>query len=255
MPFGIGRKNEEASPIRVTLIDANTNSVFAITDLPPDQLPESFELSTTMHLGEEEWQVEGADPPHRAGYLAAGSLRLVLRRVERIDPNTILFSLPTLEDALPPMKELADGRSAFAMDGDDWRQREFVSERFAAEVESEMAEIRKIHAERMGVGYERVHMRSKVPHPLDGVVLTVPDVQEGLGGGVAGPLTVGGGLVIGGFALPLATGAVYGREVDGRLVVVGLTDDANPGHLYAFARQHRLLVVDWIRAVTDSPSR
>jgi hypothetical protein len=121
MPFGFGRKSDRADLIEVTLVDAKSGQRFSTTELPVDQLPETFELSTTMHIGADDWRVERADPIDRAGYVASGRLTLVLRKTESVDPSKVLFSLPTLEDALPPMRE-PDSSSAYEMHEDDWRQ-------------------------------------------------------------------------------------------------------------------------------------
>ena len=41
-----------ARKVAVTLIDGATGEVLANTDMQPADLPESFEVETTLHLGE-----------------------------------------------------------------------------------------------------------------------------------------------------------------------------------------------------------
>jgi hypothetical protein len=250
VPFGFGRKSERPDLIEVTLVDATSGQRFASTALPAEQLPETFELSTTMHIGSDDWHVESADPIDRAGYVASGRLTLVLRKTENIDPTLILFSLPTLDDALPPMRE-QESSSAYEMHEDDWRQREFVSRQLIEEIDAEMVEIRKVWAERDGPGFKRAHIRSKIRQPLRGVTLTLGEVGDSLGGIEPVGLVVGGGLVIDGFALPLRGGAAYGRVVDGLVDALGLHGDAEPGGLRGLANQRALVLVDWIRASVD----
>lgn len=230
------------------MIDAASGRPFATTGLPPDQLPETFhELETSMHVGGDDWLVERADPIDRAGYIAAGHITLVLRKVEKIDPSTILFSLPTLENALPPM-QAGDASPAYEMHEDDWRQREFVSLRLAGKVEEEFAEIRKVWSEQDGAGFPRCHIRSKVTEPLQGVELTLADVAEALGGIEPVALGVSGNRVIDGFAFPLPGGAAYTRLRDGVVEALGLHGDAEPGGLRGVANEQELTLIDWIRA-------
>jgi hypothetical protein len=137
------------------------------------------------------------------------------------------------------------------MHEDDWRQREFVSRQFTREIDAELVEIRNVLLEQDGPGSKRVHVRSKLREPLNGVRLTLGGVRDSLGGIELVGLVVGGGLVIDGFALPLPGGAAYGRVADGLVVALGLQGDAEPGGLRGLANQHALVLVDWIRASAD----
>lgn len=173
-----------------------------------------------------------------------------MRKVDKIDPSKILFSLPTVEDALPPMRE-PDSSSAYEIHEDDWRQRDFVSRQFTPEIDAELVEIRRVWAERDGPGFKRAHVRAKVRAPLRDVGLTLVDVREALGGVGELGLAVGDGLVIDGFAFPLPGGAAYGRVADGLVEALGLHGDAEPGGLRELANQRALVLVDWIRASVD----
>jgi len=66
------------SKIKVTLINDADGEVFGPMELPPEQLPESFDLQTTMHIGEVDWSVVDAQPMTRAEYKATKSLVLRL---------------------------------------------------------------------------------------------------------------------------------------------------------------------------------
>ena len=87
--------------ISVTLIDDATGSVFATTDMPPADLPETFALETTLHIGDVDWSVVDAVPRTRPEFSKSRKLTLRLRRVEKIDPSKILFSLPSICDRIP----------------------------------------------------------------------------------------------------------------------------------------------------------
>jgi hypothetical protein len=237
--------------IHVVLIDGESGELMGESDLPLDQLPESFGMSTTIHLGGSDWQVERAEPVERADFVATGQVQLTLRKIVYADPGTILFSLPTLEDLAPPTG--ASNRDALQLHEDDWRQRELIAARFEPEIEAELSEIRTIYAEhRRGPGFASLHLRKRIPAPLAGVALAVGDL-DGLGPrrsvaiGPAGQAK--GSVVVGGFAFPLGGGMVYGREEAGAVVALCLDGDADdPSALAALARAHDLVLVGWCSA-------
>lgn len=78
--------------VLVTLIDDATGSAFATTKMPPANLPESFEIETTLHLGEADWSVVQAEPRTRQEYTKSGSLTLRLRKIEKTAAPAISFS-------------------------------------------------------------------------------------------------------------------------------------------------------------------
>jgi len=231
--------------VRVTFVEASRDRVLAEVELAPDQLPETFAVSTTLHLGGKDWHVERAEPVTRGEYVASGALRLTLREVQMVDPRTILFSLPTLENTQPPLVggELGD---AFRMHEDDWRQHELVSSALSAEIDAELADIVEAKASRKGVGFEHLHVRQRIPEPLTGVVLTRAEVAAALGHPPSRSLAIGDLRVEGGFALTTDHAIVYGLERDGALLALGLTADVEA--ISALAEARSLIVVDWCAA-------
>ena len=73
--------------VAVTLIDDATGRTFATSEFPPADLPESFEIETTLHLGDADWSVVHAQPLTRPEYTKSGSLTLRLRRVDPDRPG------------------------------------------------------------------------------------------------------------------------------------------------------------------------
>jgi hypothetical protein len=232
--------------IRVTFVDAARDVVFGEADLPAERLPESFAAATTLHLGDSEWQVERAEPAERRDFVATGRLRLVLSKIEWVDPQTILFSLPTIENTMPPLVD-DDVTGAFAMHEDDWRQRELVSTAFAPEIVAELAAIQALLAAQTGAGFATLHVRERLPTPLHGQHLALADVEAALGRPARRDLTVGGQRVAGGFALESAGARVYGYEHEGRVAALGVVDGLPPA-LAELARARGLVLVDWCAA-------
>ena len=78
--------------VLVSLIDDATGRALATTKMPPADLPESFDIETTLHLGETDWSVVHAEPRTREQYAKSGSLILRLRKVEKMVTEAISFS-------------------------------------------------------------------------------------------------------------------------------------------------------------------
>lgn len=236
------------STVRVRLIDGSTGQPLGEADLPAEQLPESFAAPTTLHIEGDDWQVESADPITRAEYVASGELRIVLRKLEHVDPKKLLFSLPTLENVLPPVVA-GDAEHALVLHEDDWRQHELIASRFEPEIVAELAQIRAVFESRKGVGFQRLHVRELIPDPLHGITLALADVQNALGEVVRRNVSFGGhaGIVAGGFAFVHDGGQIYGREEDGfvRVLAIANGDAARLGRL---VNDHGLVEVDWCRA-------
>lgn len=238
--------------IHVTFVDAATNQIMGETDLDPEQLPDSFDtsaLATTMHMGGADWHVEKAEPADRAGFAATGRLHLTVQKLEMVRSDELLYSLPTLVDALPRLQQGDVGR-AFVLHEDDWRQREFVSTAFRPEIAAEFDLIRAARASSVGAGYQRLHVRERIPEPLAGVALPISAVAAALGPIPRSDVAIGDGLVVGGFAFVVGGGAVYGQEDRGRVVTLALAGSADAGPFGGLSAAYALDLVDWVRAET-----
>ncbi|HEY7093015.1 MAG TPA: hypothetical protein VH393_07540, partial [Ktedonobacterales bacterium] len=173
--------------IRVTLIESTTGRILGRSDLPIDQLPASFETSTTLHLGDQDWHVDKAEAGTADEFGHTGALTLTLSPVATMDPRKILFTLPTLDATLPPLDEhvMASGSQALELHEDDWRQIEFVSAKHAREIEAELADIKTIYQNHRVdngsfLGFYEIHMRKRIPAPLD-PPLALDEVEATLG--------------------------------------------------------------------------
>jgi hypothetical protein len=244
--------------VQVEFVDADTGAAFAQSDIPLAQLPESFELETTMHLGDEEWSVVDAAPKHSTEFAKTGSLRLTLRRAQHIDPANLLFSLPTINDAIPGLDESSSrtGRT-LEIHEDDWRQVELVSARLRPAIDTDLAHIRDIYASKAKeYGFTEVHVRRAVPEPLPGVALRLDDLWSRFPSVTphAG-LTYEGApyLIDGSFAAHVdAEAALAGTQRDGVATAVCLLGWSSPSDavvtaLASVMQEFDLLVVDWCR--------
>lgn len=154
--------------IAVEFLNEGTGAVIAASRVPVIQLPDTFAIATELDLSGEHYVVVSAEPATKAEFARTGKLTVRLRERQRIDPRDILFSLPTIcGAALPETVERPVGEDFAFMVDDDFRQTEFIDIAFRAEIEAELADIRRIHEhERAQVGFKRLHARGRIPQPL-----------------------------------------------------------------------------------------
>ncbi len=249
--------------VAVTLIDDATGAVFATTKLPPADLPASFEIATTLHLGDADWSVVDAEPRTRAEYTKSGSLTLRLCRIEKIDPGNILFSLPSICDRLAAVGDGVLAGDECILAEDDWRQFELVSRQFAADIDAEIEAIRRIHEQESArVGWRNIHVRRRPDPPI-----AAPLTHQHLNLAFGNRLTFrglsyrgAGSPIVSGYSFRAADGLeCYGVEEDGRVTVLGIVQDlpASPPHqsaidLAMIAREFDLDLVHWCRCARAS---
>ncbi|MFY0568712.1 hypothetical protein ACN28E_33500 [Archangium lansingense] len=254
----------EHSSIRVRFIEAETGQLMGESEVPAEQLPQSFEAATSMDIGESSFEVVSADPMTAQEFLQTGTLRLELREVkhEMVDPRELLYSLPTISNELPPIAEGSTKLGKFVLElrEDDWRQVELVTLSLQPTIATVFAAIERIYTEhRKSSGFDELHIRKEMPAPLEGTSLTLADLRGAMGEtakwldgvsfrGVAG-------LVEGSFAVGLPSGpALYGLQREGRISVLGLQHigvsaavEGDARLLAALASKHQLCLVDWCR--------
>ena len=90
----------------VNFIDDATGVAFAKTEMPPADLPESFEIETTLQLGEDNWSIVHAEPKTRAEYSKSGSLTLRLRKIEMVTAESLSFSQLDVTDRFDDNNQL-----------------------------------------------------------------------------------------------------------------------------------------------------
>jgi hypothetical protein len=249
--------------VRVLFVDAASGTTIAQTDSPPEQLPESFEARTTIQVKGHEWEVVSAAPVTRAEYVKAGALRLTVRivNVQNIPPDKILFSLPTICDAIPAIAGGTSkvGKRVLELHEDDWRQVELVAVAHLDEARACLAKIERVHAEERtpGGAFKKLHVRSELPAPIGPDALALSTLKAAFAAGVTAHDGIAyrgvAGLIEGGFAFRTAAGLeVYGVEAGGAVTTVGLVIggeavEADARSLASVLREKRLVLIDWCR--------
>jgi hypothetical protein len=250
--------------IEVTFIDDLTGESLGLTHIPARDLPDSFERDTTIDLSGADWQVLNARPKTRAQYTKSKKLLLWIRRIESIDPNDILYSLPSIANVIPEVdnRPLSGHELTFAED--DWRQFELISHQLADKVDKEIAKIRLIHeTATVGAGWSAIHLRSKPEIPIaSNISLTH----------LASTLkitTKSAGITYDGSQSPITDGysfalnddfCIYGIAPNTKVQVIAIGQDANISptedsidKLQQLARKFNLDLVHWCRCIRVAP--
>jgi hypothetical protein len=231
----------DATIIDVTFVDAESGKTFLQLKLPLRQL-----ATPSMTLGKDEWFIVGATPSDIAEVEKTGVVRLLLRKVQSVDPNTILFSLPTVADVIPEPEPTDRDLSSFRLSEDDWLQLELVPSEVVAQAQPDLDAIRRVlDHERQSVGFKHLHVRKALPNPFAGQELLLETLQAEFGATRTVAYVGSKGVLPGCFAFDLASGAtLYGQTNGPRVVSLGLSarDDE------ALARLGGLTLIDWCAA-------
>lgn len=162
-----------AKTVRVNFIDAVTGETFATSNIPPENLPETFGISTTLHMNDHDWSIEKAEPATAEEFVKSGLLDLTLRKIEQLAVEDLLYSLPTIANDLAPLENGTNqaGKNVLTFLEDDWRQFEFVSEAFQAEIDAELVDITNIWQEKSVQSgdiylFRELHVRNRIPAPI-----------------------------------------------------------------------------------------
>lgn len=134
-----------SNKIKVQFIDNFNGQTIEISEMTADQLPETFSVQTTMHIQDEDWNIEEAIPENATEFIQTKSLVLKMRKVEKMNPNDIWFSLPTISNEFPQIVEMTNKTDFdITIHEDDYRQREFLNISSLSAVKQEFVGIKDI---------------------------------------------------------------------------------------------------------------
>jgi len=195
-------------------------------------------------------------------------------KVTQVDPRSILFSLPTICDTLPPLVPTAAPQGVPTLHEDDWRQVEFVGANDRPAVASEIQALQRFKTDnRASIGWKACFVRRERPNGIADSHLSFAELLRAVKS-PASPLAVssveGVHPVEGGFAISLDSESfLYGFHHDDLVLVLGLQPDGHPisdntvSTLRAISARFQLILVDWPStsmvidvdpaAVTDHP--
>jgi hypothetical protein len=250
--------------IEVTFIDDSNGRSIGVTHIPANNLPESFERDTTINLSGVDWQVNNARPKTRAQYTKSKSLILWIDRIELMNPQNILYSLPSICDVVPGVNNKSLSGTELTIAEDDWRQFELISHKLADKVDTEIAKIQLIHeTASVDVGWREMYVRTKPAIPIvNNIALThLASILK--------VSTKSTGITYHGCQSPISDGysfqlnddfSIYGVAPSSKVQVIAIGQDFNVSpnaesidRLQQLARKFNLDLVHWCSCVRVSP--
>lgn len=261
--FGFGKKH---NTIDVTFIESASQEAFAKSKIPVEQLPDSFEIDTTLDIGDQKWSVDKTEPLTKEEFVKTGTLKVYLTKIQTIDPNELLYSLPTINNGIAQVSKLTKAdNNLFIVHEDDWRQIEFVSIRHDAEIANELKAIYEIHKNhRQGPGFKQIHVRELIHNPLKNLTISVESLKQHFGDmkEYSGVSFDGNNTFIkNGFAFMTKENLILWGDTssDGSIQNICLAWDKKPSELIKmidslskFCKTNKLFLIDWCRVYKTS---
>jgi len=131
--------------IKVQFIDNSNGQTIGVSKMKSDQLPETFSVPTTMHIQDSDWNVEEANPENLIDFVNTKNLVLKMRKIEKVNPNDIWFTTPTISNEFP--QTVATTRQTefdIHILEDDYRHKEFLNLNALPHIEEEFIGIKNI---------------------------------------------------------------------------------------------------------------
>lgn len=243
-----------SNKIKVQFINSLTGESIGVCDMDPEQLPQSFSIATTMQIEGKEWTVEQAFPPESADFIISKQLVLKLREVEYINPENILFSLPTISNEFPPTTNRALFTNfEITIHGDEWRQKEFLNISSFPLVDIETAAIDHIWSnnsrefDNSQTGFNKCHVRETIGEP--GLSLDFRQLKALLNISKAGAVKIDDQYVENGFSLKTTLTTYYGilkNKTVTHLCISSFSDDTFE-EIQKITEAFNLLFINWYK--------
>lgn len=248
--------------IHVQFFQIGEKQPFAESKMPIDQLPDTFEIDTTLTIKNEQWRVSHAEPISKSEFRRTGRLHVFLTKDKpvKIGAEKIRFTIPSISNDIAGVVPASTLENVFVVHEDDWRQIEVVSNKFRSEINEELGAIAAIVEEAAGgLGYNNVHVRKRISSPLMdvNVPLALLESQFGIVKRFSGVAFRSVAAVIErGFAHTTSSGVVlWGQLTEkGDISVLcvqrqhqGLNHHDWTSLMDRFLEENNLLLVDWNR--------
>ena len=251
----------KSNTVKVQFIDSSTGNVFAISEMPSDQLPKTFEVQTTMHLDNEDWTVEEAIPAHSKEFRKTGNLTLKMSKVVYMDPKDLLYTLPSISNEIPAYANSSLYHDFdYSIVEDDWRQMEFLNKSSMPRIEIEIAKIEKVKgndSEEVNedfTAFKNCHVRDTIGEP--NLAIDIEKLKFILKTEKVGSLKISENYVEKGFTLKTEATTFYG-QLENKVVsqfCIGEFSDLTVNEIQNLVDELDLLFVGWYHCQIISPN-
>ena len=241
--------------IKVTFLDITSGMTLGIYEVPLDQLPQSFEVATTLQMGGSDWSIEDAEPKTSEEFIALGELTLKMRQLKKVSTDDILFSLPTISGSIPTdtSKTTQYNDFVFTMHEDNWRQYEFLNKSAFPLIDLEIDKIKEIKTnyakavDQSLTVFTKCHLRTTISNP--DLSIDLAQLKEVLQVDQLGSFSLKSyeGFVPASFAFKTAETTYYGRLAGNKVIELAIADfsESTINEIKAVARAFDIMFVDW----------
>lgn len=170
--------------IWVQFFESGQKQPFAEAKMPIDQLPDTFQIDTTLTIQGEQWRVSHAEPNAKPQFRKTGTLQIFLAKDQAtiLGTENIRFTIPSISNDIAGVVPASTLENVFVVHEDDWRQIEVVSAKFRSEIDEELDAIKAIVEKAAGgIGYDNVHVRKRIPVPLADVNVSLAELANRFG--------------------------------------------------------------------------
>lgn len=251
--FNLFRKK---TTIAVTFIDDNTSDPIGTSEIPPEQLPGSFDQPASMHVAGKDWQVAFAQPAKAKEWLKEKKLTLYLLPPDQPNPYKVFYTIPSISNDLPATTAVSNplfNDFMLELSEDDWRQIEYLPLSNLTAIQNTMKEVEAIltpdNTEEAPRYFKRMHIR-KLPRRQ----LSIPfdEFTQQLTIAAKGSLRFTGSrpnhIVEDGFALRTSNYTYYGTSKNGIIHELNLQRfECADDEFNHIAQRFNLTLVDWCR--------
>lgn len=200
--------------IKVQFIDNLSGKTIGISEMKADQLPETFSIPTTMHIQESDWNVEEAIPENSNDFIKTRSLVLKMRKIEKINPNDLWYSTPTISNEFPQTVAKTEQTDFdIQIHEDDYRQNEFLNLNSQPLIEKEINGIKDIwdnHSKKSDDYnlFKNCHVRNVIGTP--NLAINFNNLKSLLKCNSVGQVLVNGDALLNGFAIKTENTIYFG---------------------------------------------
>jgi len=241
----------KSNTIKVQFIDSSNGNVIGISEMPPEQLPETFEIQTTMHLNDEDWSIEEAIPAHSKEFLQSKNLTLKMKKVEKMNPNDIWYTTPTISNEFPQTNtKTKDSEFDISIHEDDYRQKEFLNISSLPQIKEELKAIKEIwenHSKKSEeyTLFKNCHARKTIGLP--NLSIDFNEMQTLLNSNSTGQVIINGEILSNGFGLKTENTAYFGTLNYGKVVELCISqwNEKTTNEILKINKEFNLIFVDW----------
>ncbi len=237
--------------IKVHFIDNSNGHTIGVSEMKADRLPETFSVPTTMHIQDSDWNVEEAHPENSIDFVKTKSLVLKMRKIEKVNPNDIWFTTPTISNEFP--QTVATTRqSEFDIHilEDVYRDKEFLNLNALPLIEQEFIGIKNIWDNESKKSndytlFKNCHVRKIIGSP--NLAINFTELKNILNCNYTGQVIINGDTLMNGFAIETGNTAYFGTLNNDTVIELCISrwNENSTSEIWQVNNAFNLLFVNW----------